>query len=134
MNIEPYLHFPGTTEEAITFYKGVFGGELQITRQGDVNPDAPAAERHLVLNAMLTGGDCTIRASDRGDTTHDPQTRVELLIVGSDEARLRKVFDGLSAGGTVTVPLERQFWGDVFGGLVDKFGINWQVNITAEEK
>ena len=131
MNIEAYLYFPGSAEEALTFYKGVFGGELHITRRGDVDPNAPAAERHLVLNAVLEGGDCTLRASDRSDTTHDPQTRVDLLIVGSDEGRLRRVFADLSAGGTVTVPLEKQFWGDIFGGFVDKFGITWQVNISA---
>jgi PhnB protein len=54
--------------------------------------------------------------------------------VGSDEARLRTVFDALSKGGSVTVPLAKQFWGDIFGGLIDKFGIGWQVNITAEKK
>ncbi len=133
MNIQPYLYFPGTAAEAMTYYKGIFGGELQITRRGEVDPNAPAAEKHLVINAALEGGECTVRASDRTNTTHDPQGRVDLLIIGSDEAKLRKVFGDLSAGGSVTVPLEKQFWGDTFGALIDKYGINWQVNIHAAQ-
>jgi PhnB protein len=63
------------------------------------------------------------------DTNLDPQTRVELSIVGQDEDRLRKIFDDLSAGGTVRSDLEKQFWGDIFGALTDRFGIGGQVNI-----
>jgi len=70
-----------------------------------------------------------LRASDREDTSISPQTRVELSLIGTDDARLRAVFDGLAGGGAVLAKLERQFWGDIFGSVIDKYGIGWQVNI-----
>ena len=70
-----------------------------------------------------------MRASDGDDTTLDMQTRVELSVIGTDEVRLRAIFDGLAHGGTVRVPLAKQFWGDIFGAITDKYGIGWQVNI-----
>ncbi len=127
--IDPYLFFPGNAEEAITFYKDVFAGDLTVTRRGEVDPSAPEDMKDLVINASLMSDGLTIRASDRTDTSLDAQTRVELSIVGTEEDRLRKIFDDLSAGGTVRSPLEKMFWGDVFGALTDKFGIGWQVNI-----
>ena len=127
--IDPYLFFPGNAEEAITFYKEVFGGELTVTRRGEVDPSAPEDMKNLVINASLVSDGLTVRASDRTDTSLDVQTRVELSIVGSEDGQLRKIFEDLSAGGTVRSPLEKMFWGDVFGALTDKFGIGWQVNI-----
>jgi PhnB protein len=131
VNLQAYLFFPGTTEEAMGFYQGILGGDLSITRRGDVDPTAPDDEKHLVINAALDCGSFTFRASDRADTTNDAQTRIELTIIGTDEADLRRIFDRLGDGGTVKAPLEKMFWGDIFGGLVDRFGIGWQVNITA---
>jgi PhnB protein len=131
MNLEAYLFFPGTTEEAMSHYQGILGGDLSVTRRGDVDPTASEGERDLVINAALDSGDFTLRASDRDDATNDVQTRIELTVVGTDEGALRKIFDGLSEGGTVKAPLERMFWGDIFGALVDRFGIGWQVNIAA---
>lgn len=129
LHIDAYLFFPGTAEEAIGFYQGVFGGELSITRRGDVDSSAPDAEKNQVINATLAATEVTIRASDRPDINLEPQTRVALSIVGEDESRLRKIFETLSDGGRVLAPLEKQFWGDTFGALYDKFGIGWQVNI-----
>jgi PhnB protein len=131
VELNPYLFFPGNTEDAIAFYQQVFGGEVSIFRRGEVDPTAPAEKKNQVINALLTGGEITLRASDREDTTGSPQTRVELSLIGTDDARLRAMFDGLAEGGTVRAELERQFWGDVFGAVTDKFGINWQVNIGA---
>jgi PhnB protein len=127
--IQPYLFFPGNAEAAITFYQQVFGGELRITRRGDVDPSAPNDKKQQVINASLVGPEITIRVSDREDATAEPQTRVELTVIGDDESRLRKIFEDLSQGGTVAAPLEKQFWGDIFGAFTDKFGIGWQVNI-----
>ena len=131
MNLEAYLFFPGNSEEAMNYYQSVLGGDLSITRRADVDPTAPQDQKHLVINAALDTGTFTLRASDREDATNEVQTRIELTIVGTDEAALRKIFDGLSEGGTVKAPLEKMFWGDIFGGLIDKFGIGWQINITA---
>ena len=131
MKLEAYLFFPGTTDEAMTFYREVFGGDLAITRRGDVDPAAPESEKHLVINAALDGGTFMLRASDRVDASLDVQTRIELTVVGTDESKLRGIFEALSDGGTVKAHLEKMFWGDIFGGLVDQYGIGWQVNITA---
>ena len=131
VELNAYLFFPGSTEQAIGFYQQVFGGQVSITRRGDVDPTAAPGQRDQVINALLTGGDITLRASDREDTSVSPQTRVELSLIGTDDARLRELFDGLADGGTVVAKLERQFWGDIFGSVVDKYGIGWQVNIGA---
>jgi PhnB protein len=129
VELNAYLFFPGNAEQAIAFYQQVFGGEVSITRVGDVDPTAAPERKNLVINAQLSGGDITLRASDREDTSTDPQTRVELSLIGTDDARLRSLFDGLAEGGTVRAKLEKQFWGDVFGAVTDKYGIGWQINI-----
>ncbi len=129
MKIDAYLFFPGTAPAAMEFYKNVFGGTLTVVRRGDVDPSATGPDKDLVINATLDTEDFYLRASDRDDATTEPQTRVALSLIGTDEARLRKVYDELSAGGTQDNPLEKVFWVDIFGALTDKFGINWQVNI-----
>ncbi len=131
MKLEAYLFFPGKTEEAMNFYQGIFGGDLAITRRGDVDPTATEGEKGLVINAALDSGTFTLRASDRADATSDAQTRIELTVNGSEEDDLRRIFDALSDGGTVKAHLEKMFWGDIFGALIDRFGIGWQVNISA---
>lgn len=126
------LFFPGNTEQAIAFYRQVFRGQVSITRRGDVDPTATPEQSNLVASALLTGGDVTLRASDREDAGAESQTRVELSLIGTDDARLRALFDGLAENGTVTVDLERQLWGDIFGAVIDKYGICWQVIIGAD--
>jgi PhnB protein len=129
VELSPYLFFPGTADQAVGFYQQVFGGQASITRRGDVDPTATGEQRDQVVFALLTGGDITLRASDRQDTSADPQTRIELSLIGTDEARLRKLFDALADGGIVRAKLERQFWGDTFGAVTDRYGIGWQINI-----
>ena len=84
-----------------------------------------------MVDALLTGGDITLRASDRGDATAGPPTRVELSLIGTDEERLRALSGGLAQGGHRQDPLERQFRGDILGAVTDRYGIGWQVNIGA---
>ncbi len=131
MRLEAYLFFPGNTEEAVSFYQSILGGEVAITRRGDVDPTASESEKHLVINASLDTGSFMLRASDRADASNEVQTRIELTISGNDEADLRRIFDGLSEGGDIKQPLEKMFWGDIFGGLIDKYGIGWQINVSA---
>jgi PhnB protein len=131
VELNAYLFFPVNTEQAMAFYQQVFGGQVSITRRGDVDPTAASEQQNQVIHALLTGGDITLRASDREDVSADPQTRIELSLIGTDDARLRTMFDGLAKDGTVRAKLERQFWGDIFGAVTDKYGIGWQVNIGA---
>jgi PhnB protein len=91
MRIDAYLFFPTSAAEAMAFYQAVFGGTLTMIRRGDVDPSAPGAEKDLVVNATLDTGALTLRASDRGDATNAPQTRVALSLIGTDETQLRKV-------------------------------------------
>jgi len=129
MRLDAYLFFHKCAPEAMEFYRGVFGGTLTVVRRGDVDKSASDEEKDLVINATLETGEFTLRASDRDDATHTTQSRVALSLVGTDEPRLRKIYDELSAGGTQDSPLQKEFWGDTFGALTDKFGISWQVNI-----
>ena len=96
MRIEAYLFFPGTAEEAMGFYRDVFGGELTITRRGDVDPSASDAEKDQVINAILHSPDLALRANDAPNATRKKQDRVALSVMGADEGRLRAVFDALA--------------------------------------
>ena len=131
MKLEAYLFFPGTTAAAAQFYKDVFGGELTITKRGDVDPTATDAEKEQVINALLEAPGFRLRANDRADVTTAAQNRIALTLIGSDEPGLTRIYEALSAEGTIDSPLEKQFWGDTFGTLTDKYGISWQVNIEA---
>lgn len=133
-SLDPYLFFDGNCREAMEFYKGVFGGELNVQTYDEIPDDMPDKERMKgkVIHASLRGGDANLMASD----THDKPLgggKIELSISGEDEPRLRKIFDGLAAGGKVSSPLKKEFWGDTFGSLTDKYGVGWMVNINAKK-
>lgn len=121
----------------MNFYKDIFGGTLQISRFGDFSsPEMPVADeyKNQVMHATLTGDAITFMASDgmpgRPVTFGDS---VNMSLAGQDEAQLTGYFNGLSEGGTVTTPLDKQVWGDTFGMVTDKFGIHWLVNISAQK-
>lgn len=131
--LSPYLNFSGNCEEAMDFYKSVLGGDLHISRFSDMKDSStPEDYKNKVMHATLTTDSLSFMASDTppgrsvtfGDSVH-------LSLMGKDEALLTKYFNGLSAGGKVTMPLAKQFWGDTFGMFIDKFGIHWMVNISA---
>jgi len=136
--MNPYLNFDGKTEEAFRFYQSVFGGELLgIHRIGDAPgcENLPEDEKRRVMHVSLPIGPHTIlMASDiipsaghvlkEGNNVHislHPETR--------EEADL--LFNGLSAGGKVEMPLQDTFWGAYYGAFQDKFGIHWMINCDA---
>lgn len=127
----PYLFFKGQCREAMASYRAIFGGELSLV-EADALPagaEAPDDMKGLVMHARLSGGDVSLMASDSLEAS--PATRkVELLVTGQDEARLRAIFDALAEGGTVKSPMKQEFWGDIFGGLTDRFGVDWMVSVT----
>ena len=131
--LSPYLNFQGNCEEAMNFYKSVFGGELEISRFGDF-PNCPEGFADKVMHCALKTPDVTFMASDGmpgGTVTFGDS--VNMSLAHTDEEKLTKFFKGLSAGGTVAVPLAKQMWGDTFGMFTDKFGIHWLVNIVAKK-
>jgi PhnB protein len=130
INLEVYLFFKGNCREAMEFYKSVFGGELTLSTVGD-SPDVPGMEgmdKNLVMHSSLEGGDVKLMASDSPKAS-DKAAKVELSLTGTDEAHMKEVFDKLAEAGTVKMKLEKQFWGDLFGSLQDKYGVDWNMNI-----
>lgn len=130
--LNPYLGFNGDARQAMEFYQGILGGDLAITTFGEFGQTGTPIEDQVMHATLSTPAGYVLMASDTPPgMDHNPGTNITISLSGDDEAELSGYFEGLSAGGTVTVPLERQMWGDLFGQCVDRFGIGWLVNIAA---
>jgi PhnB protein len=130
--LNPYLNFNGNAAEGMRFYQSVLGGDLNIQTFADAGVAQNDSEKNLTLHAALTSDGITLFASDgRPGTKVVFGDNVHLSLQGSDSDKLTAYFNGLAAGGHVDMPLAKQFWGDIFGMLTDKFGFHWMVNITA---
>ncbi len=129
--LNPYLSFKDNAREAMTFYAEVFGGELTISTFGQFGDAGPAAD--LVMHANLASPAGMLMASDTppGMEHSGRVSGVSLSLSGDDADALRGYWDKLAGSGTVTMPLEKQMWGDEFGMCVDRFGVPWMVNISA---
>jgi len=139
--VNAYLNFQGNTEEAFNFYKSVFGGEFVTLQRFKDTPhgDQMSAEdrekvMHVALpigqNTMLMGTD-TLESMGQSVTFGN---NIQLAVSPDSEADATRIFNGLSTGGKVTMPMEKAFWGAYFGMLTDKFGINWMFNHDKEKK
>ncbi|WP_101524907.1 VOC family protein [Nocardioides houyundeii] len=131
--LNPYLNFDGRAREALDFYRGVLGGELHLSTFGEYgDPAAPGAD--LVMHGQLETPDgFTLMVADLPPgETHSVGTNIQISLSGDDAEALRGYFAALGDGGTVTVPLEKQMWGDEFGMLTDRFGIGWMVNVAGD--
>jgi PhnB protein len=129
--MNPYLNFPGNAREAMAFYQTVFGGDLTVNTFGEFgNQDAAVADQ--VMHAMLeTDRGYALMASDLAPgMEHAPGTNITLSLSGDDGDELHGYWEKLTDGGRVTMPLEKQVWGDEFGMCTDRFGIAWMVNIA----
>jgi PhnB protein len=128
--LNPYISFDGNAREAMEFYKGVFGGTLTLNTFGEYGaPDAPEADK--IMHGLLeTDGGFTLMGADAPPgTEHNPGHNITVSLSGDDADELRGYWEKLSDGGSVSVSLEKQMWGDEFGQCVDRFGIGWMVNI-----
>ena len=133
--LNPYLNFMGKGTEAMKFYQSVFGGDLNISTYGESGQAKNEAEKDFLMHGELKTDAFTFYASD-GNEEHKVTegNSVNMCIGGDDEEKLTKYFNGLAEGGTVDMPLAKQFWGDTYGQLTDKFGIHWMVNIAAKKE
>jgi len=135
--LNPYLIFNGHAAEAMKFYQSILGGELSMQTFGEAKASKEPADKDRTIHADLRSGAMILMASDSPASDKDHQAvfgnNVQLSISGTDAKKLTEFFRKLSAGGSVDMPLEKQFWGDTFGMLKDKFGVHWMVNISAKK-
>ncbi|WP_037675098.1 VOC family protein [Streptomyces griseus] len=132
--LNPYLSFDGDARQALELYKEVFGGTLTLNTFGDFGqPDAP--EAHKIMHGMLeTPSGFTLMGADTPPgMEYSPGSNFAVSLSGDDDAELRGWWEKLSAGGSVSVPLDKQMWGDVFGMCTDRYGVPWMVNISGQE-
>ena len=131
----PYLNFRDTAGDAMDFYQSVFGGELTKNTFGEMHASEDPAEQHKIMHSTLvTDQGWTLMAADTPNhMDYSAGTNFSLSLSGLDEGELRGYWDKLTAGGNVTVPYAKAPWGDMFGMCVDKFGVSWMVNASAEQ-
>lgn len=134
--MNPYLNFDGKTEEAFNFYKSVFGGEFigGIHRMSDAPgiENLSEEEKNRVMHVALPINEhTTLMASDiicsAGHVLKEGNS-VQISLHPESREEADKLFNGLSAGGEVEMPMEDTFWGAYFGSFKDKFGIQWMIN------
>jgi PhnB protein len=133
--VNPYLNFPGTAEEAFNFYKSVFGGEFTSLQRFKDTPEAdrvPASEANKIMHISLPLGNGNIlMATDALESMGHPLTvgnNFYLTLEAESEEEANKLFNSISAGGKVTMPMAKTFWGAYFGMVNDKFGVQWMIN------
>ena len=128
--LNPYISFGDTARPAMEFYREVFGGELAVNTFGEYGA-ADGADADKVMHAQLeTPAGYTLMASDTPPGMPRREGSSISVSLSGDDDDLRGYFAKLADGGTITMPLEKQMWGDEFGMCTDKFGITWVVNVS----
>jgi PhnB protein len=129
--LNPYINFGSNARQAMEFYREVFGGNLTMNTFGEFGaPDASEADK-IMHSQLETDSGFTLMASDTpAGMQRNAGDNISISLSGDDADTLRGYWEKLSDGGTVTMPLEKQMWGDEFGMCVDRFGIPWMVNIA----
>lgn len=137
--INPYINFNGNAEEAFNFYKSVFGGEFgSVVRFKDLeSPEFPVPENEAnnIMRITLPIGGNTLMANDVPESmgpVSENENRSKIAIDAESRGEAEKLFTGLSAGGTVEMPMDESPWGTYFAMFRDKYGIEWTVEFDAK--
>ena len=132
--LNPYISFDNSTRQAMEYYRDVFGGNLTMNTFGEFGQaDSPDADK-IMHSQLETDTGFTLMASDTpAGMQRNPGDTITISLSGDDADALRGYWEKLSDGGSVTMPLEKQMWGDEFGMCTDRFGIPWMVNITQQQ-
>ncbi len=141
-SINPYIHFNGNAEEAFTFYKSVFGSEFaRIVRFKDMNFEgAPNLEKEaekIMHIALPIGKQSVLMGSDTPEQMgkhNEMETRSKISITAENKEEADHIFNGLSKGGQIEMPIGDSPWGTYFGMFRDKFGIEWMVDFDPKNK
>ncbi len=131
--LNPYLSFRNNAREAMEFYKSVFGGQLVMNTFKEYHASQDPSEDNKIMHAELKANNgMTFMAADTPNRMeYKPGTNYSMSISGNDEKELKDYFQKLSSGGKISMPMEKAPWGDQFGMVTDKYGVNWMVNIAA---
>lgn len=132
VRLSPYLSFRDEARAAMEFYHSVFGGELTLSTFGDFHASENAVEAGKIMHGQLVADDLHLMGADTpNEMPYEAGTNFAVSLTGGpeDEATLRGYWDALADDGDVTMPLEPSPWGDIFGLLTDRFGVQWMVDI-----
>ena len=139
--INPHINFNGNAEEAFTFYKSVFGGEFaNIMRLKDLSgPEFPVAENdaNKILHIALPIGKNVLMGNDVPESmgkVNENENRSKISISAESKEEADTLFNGLSAGGQVEMPIADSPWGSYFGMFRDKYGIEWMIDFDPKYK
>jgi PhnB protein len=132
--LNPYLNFHGNAREAMEFYRDVFGGELTINTYGDFgNPDESQADKVMHSHLKTSMGFDLMGADVPGGEGEAKVSGMNIVVSGDEEDELRGYWEKLSEGATISMALEKQMWGDIYGDLTDRFGTPWAIDIGTDE-
>jgi PhnB protein len=133
--LNPYISFKDNARQAMEFYHSVFGGKLTMSTFKEFQAAQDPNDENKIMHGQLEAdnGIMLMGADTPAGMTQDSGANISISLSGDDEAELRGYWQKLTAGGTITVPLEPSPWGDTFGMLTDKFGTNWLVNIAGKK-
>jgi len=130
--LNAYLFFNGTCADAMRFYERVLGGKIEMMMthaESPVADQAPPGNANRILHAALKLGDGMLMASDAmAGQPYEGMKGFSVMLGCATAAEAKRVFDLLAEGGRVTMPIEKSFWAEAFGMLVDKFGTPWIIN------
>jgi PhnB protein len=129
--LNPYINFNGNARQALEFYHSVFGGNLNLNTFADFGQkDVPDADK-IMHGQLETDAGYTLMAADTPPgMEYQGLHGFGVSLSGDDPEMLRSYWDNLSSSGNVTMPLQKQVWGDEFGMCMDRFGVTWLVNIS----
>jgi PhnB protein len=128
--LNPYLSFAGNARQAMEFYRDVFGGTLALHTFGEIGGQHGIDADKIMHGMLETEGGLTLMGADTPPgMEHTPGNNITVSLSGDNTDELRGYWQKLSDSGTVSVPLEKQMWGDEFGMCEDQFGVPWMVNI-----
>jgi PhnB protein len=131
MKVQPYLFFNGNCEEALKFYETALGGKITAMLSHEGTPaeeHVPANWKKKIMHAALTLGDQLILASDSPPDYYKTPAGMSVTLNADNGAEAERLFNALSDGATITMPIAETFWAERFGMLTDKFGTPWMIN------
>lgn len=136
MRVNAYLNFDGRCAAALAFYERHLGAKVEAKmtwndQPGGCSGDLPAGWHDKIMHAQFTIGENVLMASDSPPNYYEPPKGITIVLNLENTGEADRIFAALSEGGSVRMPLEKTFWAEKFGMVVDQFGIPWMINCMA---